>query len=126
MLQAARQNLSILNGGLPANGLLVFWCVLSKEKKSQYEVGSFTQDKEGRVLSLLVKIKERMINVVNVYCPSGITDRREFLRELHQYFYPGVPKIVGGDFNCVESDIDYFGHSTDACKAGAEELKLKE
>lgn len=30
---------------------------------------------------------------------------------------------MGGDFNCIEADIDQYGHTTAACKAGAIELK---
>ncbi|KAK3731911.1 hypothetical protein QZH41_016956, partial [Actinostola sp. cb2023] len=89
---------------------------------SQYRVLQFQQDTAGRVMSLLVACGQRVFNFLCIYAPAGITARKEFIRDLHQYFYTGVPVIVGGDFNCIESTADQFGHATDACKAGGVEL----
>jgi len=73
-------------------------------------------------MSLLVACGQRVFNLLCIYAPAGITARKEFIRDLHQYFYTGVPVIVGGDFNCIENTADQFGHATDACKAGGVEL----
>ncbi|KAK3728108.1 hypothetical protein QZH41_014265, partial [Actinostola sp. cb2023] len=89
---------------------------------SKFKVLQFQQDTAGRVMSLLVARDQQVFNLLSVYAPAGITARKEFIRDLHQYFYTGVPVIVGGDFNCIEAEVDRFGHSTDACKAGGVEL----
>jgi hypothetical protein len=92
-------------------------------KRSEYRVLQFQQDADGRILSLLVGKDNHTLNLINVYAPAQITDRKDFISSLDQYFYPGSPKIIGGDFNCIEADIDQFGHTTAACKAGAKELR---
>jgi exonuclease III len=90
---------------------------------SNFEVLQFKHDTEGRVMSLLVGNGKQRINLISVYAPTGITERKQFIRDLNQYFYPGTPIVIGGDFNCIENDNDQFGHATAACRAGGEELK---
>ena len=91
--------------------------------RSDISVLAHQQDSDGRVMSLLIKKGEIKLNILSIYAPVGISERKEFFEHLHEYFYPGVAKIIGGDFNCIDSDLDQFGHATAANKAGAEEVR---
>lgn len=73
------------------------------------KVSSWRKDSNGRVLSLLVEFNDFRINVVNIYAPAVLTERKAFFESLHQYFLPAGEVILGGDFNCYESQLDKFG-----------------
>ena len=70
---------------------------------------SWQKDSDGRVLSLLVKIGSFKFNLVNIYAPTVLTDRKIFFDELHEFFLPADFTIIAGDFNCYEKDLDKFG-----------------
>ena len=47
--------------------------------------------------------------MVNIYAPNVLTERKLFFESLHQHFFPAGEVILGGDFNCYESNLDKFG-----------------
>ena len=62
-------------------------------------------DYEGRVLSLKIKLGEKILQLLNVYAPSGSSKRRErdmFFDNLLYYLRHNVDNIIfAGDFNCI-------------------------
>lgn len=73
------------------------------------DILSWREDTDGRILSLLFSINNFKINLVNIYAPTNLTDRKTFFEHLHDFFLPADAIIVGGDFNCYERDLDKFG-----------------
>ena len=67
------------------------------------------RDSDGRVLSLLVDLGGSRFNLVNIYAPAVLTDRKIFFESLHQYFIPAGDSIIGGDFNRYDRDLDKLG-----------------
>lgn len=66
----------------------------------------FVFDSGGRILSVLIKIGDVMVNIVNIYAPNLVSDRKSFFSDLHHYFISRGELIIGGDFNCVDSVSD--------------------
>ena len=67
------------------------------------------KDSEGRVLSLLLDLGNIRLNVINVYVPANLTERKAFFNSLHEFFIPSDGIVLGGDFNCYDSALDKFG-----------------
>lgn len=59
-------------------------------------------------MSVLIQYNNASFNLVNVYAPNSISDRKVFFEGLHDYFLSRGDLIIGGDFNCVENSIDKF------------------
>ena len=76
------------------------------------DVQRFVFDSDGRVLSLLVQLNSSKFNLVNIYAPNGVSDRKAFFEQLHHHFLSQGDYIIAGDFNCVDRAIDKF-HSND-------------
>ena len=66
----------------------------------------FLTDSEGRILSLLIDYYNSKLNLVNIYSPNTISDRKSFFSCLHNYFLPQGDLVIGGDFNCVDNVLD--------------------
>ena len=83
-------------------------CAILIKNSFQGKIKDYEIDTEGRVVSLRLELPDRKSNIclVNVYAPVEITARKNFLASLPQYFKPGFPLLLGGDFNCVESRQD--------------------
>ena len=60
-------------------------------------------------LFVLVPLK---INLINIYAPTNLTDRKVFFENLHEFFLPADAVVLGGDFNCYKCDLDKFGGNT--------------
>ena len=75
------------------------------------QISRFVFDSDGRVLSVLIQIGNSSLNIINIYSPNTVSDRKTFFERLHNYFLSSV-LIVGGDFNCVDNPIDKF-HSSE-------------
>ena len=41
--------------------------------------------------------------------PTNLRERRAFFDNLHEFFLPADRRVIGGDFNCYERDLDKFG-----------------
>ena len=61
------------------------------KKKCNVEVLSWKKGSDGRVLSVLIKHDDRLINLVNFYAPVVLSDRKDFLSSLHEFFGPVRP-----------------------------------
>lgn len=70
---------------------------------------AWRKDSDGRVISLLIDLHGVKINLVAIYAPTSLTDRKTFFESLHEFFLPADGVIVAGDFNCYERDLDKFG-----------------
>ncbi len=73
------------------------------------EIVSWKKDSHGRILSLVIRIDGVDLNLVNVYAPTNLTDRKLFFESLHEFFIPSTACIVGGDLNCYDNSLDKFG-----------------
>ena len=87
------------------------------------KISRYVFDSDGRILSGLVQYYNASFNLVNVYAPNSISDRKIFFEGLHDYFLSRGDLIIGGDFNCVEIPIDKFRsndiHVTDKKSLGS-------
>ena len=50
------------------------------------EILQWKKNSNGRILSI-VKIGETRINIINIYTPTNITDRKRFFSDLNEYFF---------------------------------------
>lgn len=73
------------------------------------KVSSWLKDSSGRIVSVLMEFSQLRINLVNIYAPTNLTERKAFFSHLHHFFIPADGLILGSDFNCYESDLDKFG-----------------
>ena len=73
------------------------------------KVSSWLKDSSGRIVSVLIEFSHLHINLVNIYAPTNLTEHKAFFSDLHHFFIPVDGLILGGDFNCYESDLDKFG-----------------
>lgn len=73
------------------------------------KVLNWRKDSCGRIISLLLDLSEIRINLINIYAPVNPTERKVFFEGLHDYFIPSDGTIIGGDFNCYDSELDKFG-----------------
>ena len=81
---------------------------------------SWRKDSSGRVISLLIDYLGSQINLLGVYAPTNPSDRKSFLQNVHEFFIPAGNRIICGDFNCYESDLDKFGGNVNVCCAISE------
>ena len=61
---------------------------------------------DGRILTLLVDLICSKFNVFCLDAPNTVSDRRLFFNRLHTFFLSPGDLILGGNFNCVDSDLD--------------------
>ena len=66
----------------------------------------YVHDSDGRTLSLLVDFNSSKFNIICLYAPNTVSDRKLFFNRLHTFFLPPGDLILGGDFNCIDSDLD--------------------
>ena len=53
------------------------------------------KDSCGSVLSLLLRIGSVCVNIINVYAPVDLTERKSFFEKLPDFFLPADEVIVG-------------------------------
>ena len=66
----------------------------------------YVHDTDGRILSLLVDFNSFKFNIVCLYAPNTVTDRKLFFNRLYTFFLSPGDLILGGDFNCIDSELD--------------------
>ena len=66
----------------------------------------FLIDSSGRILSLLIDFCNLLLNIVNIYSPTVVSDRKIFFSSLHNYFLSQGLLLIGGDFNCIDNVLD--------------------
>lgn len=76
-------------------------------------------DQDGRVISILAKIENINVNIVNIYAPNNGRERALFLCNMKNYLFTNVngslkgEPVILGDFNFVEDpDMDKKGASS--------------
>lgn len=77
--------------------------------KCNAEILQWKRDSHGRVVSILIRIDNVNLNLVNIYTPTNLTDCKDFYNSLDDFFLPGSGLIIGGNFNSYESALDKFG-----------------
>ena len=78
-------------------------------KDFQFSVSQWKKDTSGRLISVLLHLGDQRYNFLNVYAPTNPRERKKFFNTLHEYMFPNSIKVIGGDFNSFESDLDKFG-----------------
>ena len=78
--------------------------------RSSVEIATHKADKFGRLISASLKHNNSKFQILNVYAPNKVSDRKSFFDTFWHYTFRNMPFIVGGDFNCVPSvQMDNFG-----------------
>ena len=67
------------------------------------------RDSSGRIVSILASLGELNFNLVSIYAPTNLTQRKCFYENLHDFFLPNALKIIVGNFNCVETALHKHG-----------------
>ena len=73
----------------------------------------YVQDTDGRILRLLVDRNSFKFNIICVYTPNTVSDRKLFFNCLHPFFLSPGNLILGSDFNCIDSDLDRLHINSD-------------
>lgn len=92
----------------PAAGKQGGVAILIKEN-FEGKIVSWNKDSGGRILSLLLELPNTRINLINIYAPVNLTERKSFFEDLHKFSLPTDSLVVGGDFNCYDHALDKFG-----------------
>ena len=69
-------------------------------------ISHFLFDSDRRILSALVLLGPICLNVVNIYAPNTVLERKTFFERLHDYFIPNGSRVIAGDFNCMDNKLD--------------------
>ena len=77
--------------------------------KCSDEIVSWKKDSHGRIVSILIRSNGVDVNLVNIYAPTNLVERKLFSDSLHEFFIPSAAIIIGGDFNCYDNVLDNFG-----------------
>ena len=83
--------------------------VILVPENSDFEIKKWQRDSSGRIVSILASLGDLNFNIVNIYAPTNLTERKCFYESLHDFFFPNTLKIIVGDFNCVENASDKHG-----------------
>ena len=101
-------------------------CIMLK-KNLDAEIISQFNDNDGRKLLLNVKFGDEVFTVVNLYCPTDVKSRVEFLVScktwIKNHSISDENLLVGGDLNCVDNNIDKKSKYLD--KSACQLTKLK-
>ena len=73
------------------------------------EMISWKKDSHSRIVSLFVRSNDVDVNLVNIYAPTNLAERKTFFDSLHDFFIPSSAIIIGRDFNCYNNTLDKFG-----------------
>ena len=77
-------------------------------------------------MSILISCGKLKLNAISIYAPNMLRSRKDFLRNLHEYLFTGCELIIGGDFNCIDSNLDKYGGNSDMGFIGKDKVgKLK-
>ena len=67
------------------------------------EIVKFDRDNNGRTVAVKINTPLGSLNIVNVYAPNDIAERKTFFRNLDPFVIGTSPTIIGGDWNMVEN-----------------------
>ena len=74
-----------------------------------FEVVQWKRETSGRGVSVVIKVNDYSINIVNIYLLPNLTKRKLFFENLHEYFLSSDAIVIAGDFNCYEYQSDKTG-----------------
>ena len=77
--------------------------------KCSDEIVSWKKDSHCRIVSISIRSNDVDVNLVNIYAPTNLAERKIFFDSLHEFFIPSDAIIIGGDFNCYDNVLDKFG-----------------
>ena len=66
----------------------------------------YVHDTDCRILSLLVSYNSFNFNVISLYAPNTVSDRKLFFDRRHTFFLSQGALILGGGFNYIDSNLD--------------------
>ena len=78
---------------------------------------SWRKDSSGRVISLLIDYLGSQINLLGIYAPNNPAQRNSFFENLHEFFIPASYRIICGDFNSYDNELDKFGGNYSPCRS---------
>ena len=103
-------------------------CVMFK-KDLKYKVINIHKCENDRILLINVDINGDTYTIVNVYSPNELQQRIAFIENLgkcnDQKALNVKNLLIGGDFNCVNSNIDRTNKRTDKSTGTLTEFKSK-
>ena len=76
--------------------------------RCSHEMVSWKKNSD-RIVSLLVRSNDVHVNLVNIYAPTDLAERKIFSDSLHDFFILSSAIIIRGDFNCYDNALDKFG-----------------
>ena len=88
-----------------------FWSFGSSDSKGvavlimnnfENTINKFEKDSEGRAVSVKISSPHGDFNIVSIYAPNNISERKIFLRNLDPLLIGTNPLILGGDWNMIE------------------------
>ena len=83
--------------------------IILVHERSDFEIKKWQRDSSGGTVNILVGLGELNFNLVNIYAPTNLTERKCFYKNVHDFFFPNALKIIVGDFNCTENGLDKHG-----------------
>ena len=87
-------------------------------------VHKFEKDTEGRIVSVKISSNFGDLNIVNIYAPNEVSERKRFFRNIDPFFIGTNPILAAGDFNMVENLImDKENGNPERGNEGVTELK---
>jgi len=103
-------------------------CILVR-KEFRCNIIKIIKDNEGRKMLLKIDIDGDCYDIANLYCPTVLKDRIEFLRKCTDWLHANVRDdsnlIVGGDVNCIDWPTDRVSLETDKSSVYLRKLKNK-
>ena len=73
------------------------------------KISVWQKDAGGRLLSLLISFNNIRINLLNIYAPTNLAERKIFLQSIRPFLFPHSRVVIAGDFNCYDSILDKMG-----------------
>ena len=87
------------------------------------EILKFDRDIEGRIVAVKIRTDWGDLNIVNVYSPNNIAERKTFFKKIDRYLIGTIPSIIGGDWNMVENiNLDKINGNHQRGNEGVSEL----
>lgn len=103
-------------------------CILFR-KGLKHTVLDVHECKNGRFIAINLEINGNIFSIINVYCPNNLKQRIQFLGEIGEVINEFVSNkqnlIIGGDFNCVNENIDRSSSGIDKSSEMLCKLKSK-
>jgi exonuclease III len=80
-------------------------------RKQKIEIQNVVKEQTGRLISLSVKIADKMIRLVCIYSPNNDNERVKYFKsKIENHMDPEQYNILLGDFNCTLKDEDRSGN----------------